>query len=138
MSRRNDSKERAISPVIGSVLLIAIVVIVMATFGAQVLTSGIYEAQPEAELVFDEDSETKITIGVKRASGLVESETTVRVQETGDEQSWVDGGGESGEINPGDTVSYDDESELSLDEGNTIQVISSDTLIDDYELKNSY
>ena len=72
MISSNNSRNRAVSPVIGSVLLVAIAVIVMVTLGVQVLSGEAFQEQPEAELVFDEDPDAslggELTIGVRRAT----------------------------------------------------------------------
>ena len=133
MTHRDDRRNRAVSPVIGVVLLVAIAVIAMAVLGTQVLGSGVIGSEPRAELVFDEDPTTnELTIGVRTASGLEGSETEVRVPERGQDVDW----GESGEIESGNTVTYNRFDLSDPNEGDTIQVISSSTLIDEHELRN--
>lgn len=124
--------QRGISPTIGVVLLVAIVTMAMALIGASVLGVGLLEDQPDADLVYAEDGGGNVTIGVKDATNLQASDTEIRLEGDGTCVDWQG----SGSIEEGDTMLVEaGDCPTSLSKGDVIQVISSDTLIDTYELR---
>ncbi len=105
-------RERAVSPVIGVVLLVAIAVLSATVVAAFVLDSGPNQPPPNTELVFEEDTD-EVTI-VLRSSATIEGDLEIRDDDNEGCETW------SGPIEQGEqlTVEFDscsaDTSELRI------------------------
>ena len=112
---------RAVSPVIGVVLMVAITVILAAVVGSFVLglASDVSETSPNAQISFNYDSETG-NVTLTHEGGSSFSSDSVRLTGPGGTISDLDGWG-NGQIRAGDpvTISISDD----VDEGDTLRVI---------------
>ncbi|WP_255193508.1 type IV pilin [Natronobeatus ordinarius] len=136
MQVRRLPADDAVSPVVGVILLVGIVVASMAIISTMVLGTP-FERTPDADLVYSEDdsgSDLEVTIAVASAEGLTEANTEIRVDgQTCDAWDGRD------DIEAGDTVTVTRGGcgGISL-EGETIQVIwssgSQSALVDSYDV----
>jgi flagellin-like protein len=115
---RNDN-ERAVSPVIGVILMVAITVILAAVIGAFVLGLGdqVSDTPPNAQIGFDFSTNS---VELSHDGGDNIQNDSVSITANGSEvttASWGDGT----EISAGDTINVTDESNLGS--GNTVRVI---------------
>lgn len=135
MKLRRPSGERGISVVIGTVLLVAIVAITMAIIAAALLGGDFYDRSPSADIIYEEDADGSVLIALTDVRGLSAGNTEIKLENGGSCGYW-DG---SGTLGKGDatTVEGSDCSE-SLEEGDVIQVIGAQTLLDTYELRGRY
>lgn len=130
MHGRTGSSDRAVSTVVGVVLLIGMIVMVMAVLGSQILGVGLFDRQPRAELVYEERSDDELIIGVEDATALSADDTRISL-ESGDEcRGWPG----SGDIESGDTVRIDT-THCSFTEDDVVQVIGSSSLLDTYRIR---
>lgn len=125
--RRLRADEDAVSPVVGVILLVGIVVASMAIISTMVL-GGTLEPAPNADVVY-EDSGGEVTIVFTSAKGLTEANTDVRI-----DGERCDGTLEgSGPID----VGYTEQIDLSNCSGDTIQIVwtsgSRSVIIDSHE-----
>ena len=131
--RRLSTDDDAMSPVVGTVLLVGIVVASMAIISSMVLGTP-FERTPDADLVYSESPDGNVTIAVASVDGLTESNTEVRLQGGHTCDVW-DG---SDDIEVGDAVTVSECDGNDLEEGKTIQIIwssgSQSALIDSYEV----
>ncbi|WIV67960.1 type IV pilin [Natrialbaceae archaeon AArc-T1-2] len=132
-------EDDGLSPVVGVVLLVGIVVSAMSLILFAVSGYGVFESEPSADLVYYEDSTgggLEVTIAVSEADRLSEGNTRVQVDGERCDDVW-DG---SGEVEPGDVVTFDCGG--GIDEGDTVQIVWSDgpgsheTLIDTYDVRD--
>lgn len=131
-SRRLRSDERAVSVVMGTVMLVGMVSIVMAVLAAGILGAGVFDQTPHAELICQEDDTGTVAIGFTDVRGLSAGNTEIRLQGEGSCGSW-DG---SGTLEKGDITIVDGgDCPDPLEPGDVLQVIGSDTLLDTYELR---
>ncbi|WP_226481333.1 polymer-forming cytoskeletal protein [Natrinema amylolyticum] len=130
--RRLQSDETAVSAVIGTVLLVGIATITMAILAAAILGVGLFEQPPDAELVYQEDEDGTVAIGLIDVRGLTADNTEIRLEGEGSCGNW-DG---SGDLERGDVTVVDgvDCSE-PLEENDVLQVIGSNLLLGTYELR---
>jgi len=117
---RNDN-ERAVSPVIGVILMVAITVILAAVIGAFVLGLGdqVSDTPPNAQIGFDFSTNS---VELSHDGGDNIQNDSVSITANGSEvttASWGDGT----EISAGDTINVTNESNLNLGSGNTVRVI---------------
>ena len=115
---RNDN-ERAVSPVIGVILMVAITVILAAVIGAFVLGLGdqVSDTPPNAQIGFDFSTNS---VELSHDGGDNIQNDSVSITANGSEvttASWGDGT----EISAGDTINVTNESNLGS--GNTVRVI---------------
>lgn len=130
--RRSSRDDRGVSVVVGTVLLIGMVTMAMAVLGAAVLSTDFIDSPPQAEFVYQEDGNGTVAIGLTDAQGLSASDTEIRLEGEGSCGTWYG----SGTLEKGDiTVLDDGDCPKSLEEGDVLQVISADTLLDTYEVK---
>lgn len=130
--RHFPEDSRGVSPVIGTILLVAIAVTSMAVVASGVLGSDLLNDSPSAEFVYDENVPGEVRIGVEEARGLYADDTEIRIEGGGTCGEW-DG---DGEITSGEVVSLSGtECSAPLTEGDVLQVISSGTLIDTYRVR---
>lgn len=124
--------DRAISPVIGVVLLVAIAVASSALVATAVLGGDFLDDSPSAELVYAEKDPGEVIVAVKEVSGLTRGGTEIRLAGGGDCGVW----GGSGDLEPGDTLRLNGtDCTESLDEGDVLQIVGGSTLVDTYELQ---
>lgn len=121
---RNDN-ERAVSPVIGVILMVAITVILAAVIGAFVLGLGdqVSDTPPNAQIGFDFSTNS---VELSHDGGDNIQNDSVSITANGSEvttASWGDGT----EISAGDTINVTDSltnvSKSDLGSGNTVRVI---------------
>ena len=124
--------DRGISVVIGTVLLVGIVTITMAVLATAILGTDFIDQSPEADIVYEEDRNGTVLIALADARGLSAENTELQLRGDGSCGSW-DGDGTLGK----GSVMLLEGSDCpdSLEEGDVIQVISSGTLVDTYELR---
>ena len=92
-------RERAVSPVIGVVLLVAIAVLSATVVAAFVLDAGPNQPPPNTELVFDESNDD-VTI-VLKSSATIEGDLEIRDDENEVCTTWA------GPIDQGETITVD-------------------------------
>lgn len=136
MRRRHpQSAERAVSVVIGTVLLLAIVVILMSILASAVLGVDFLDRSPSADIVYEEDENGTVLIALADARGLSADNTEIRLRTEGTCRTW-DG---SGTLGKGDAMLLEgSDCPESLEEGDVLQVIGAQTLLDTYELRGRY
>lgn len=104
----------------------------MAVIGTAVLGGGLFERPPEADIIFQEEGDGSVTIALRDARGLSADDTEIRLRGVGSCGTW-DG---SGELETGDRTNVDDaDCPGTLDEGDVLQVIAAETLIDTHEIR---
>jgi len=131
-----DGDERAVSPVIGVILMVAITVILAAVIGAFVIGIGDQQdSAPTASISFSQDTiDNEVEISHESGATLDASEIEVQIEGDGantysgtdfDDTSW------EGEISAGNTLVLGDDPDPDWADGNsgTITVVwnSSDT-----------
>ncbi|NUC73165.1 polymer-forming cytoskeletal protein [Haloterrigena sp. SYSU A558-1] len=124
--------DRGISIVIGTVLLVGIVTITMAILATAILGTDFIDRSPEADIVYEEDQNGTVLIALADARGLSAGNTELQLRGAGSCGSW-DGDGTLGKGSV--TLLEGSDCPDSLEEGDVIQVISSGTLVDTYELR---
>lgn len=132
MSPSFGDDERAISPVVGATLLIGLSVITMGIVGLAVFQFDVLTETPEADLVFDEAEDgSNLTVGVQsiNTDDLSKSDVTLSVRGEGCSETWEG----SGTLSQGDTNEFTD---CSFDDGDILQVIGRNALLDSYEASN--
>ncbi|MDF9745443.1 polymer-forming cytoskeletal protein [Natrinema sp. S1CR25-10] len=107
----------------------------MAVLAAGILGAGVFDQTPHAELMYQEDDTGTVAIGFTDVRGLSAGNTEIRLQGEGSCGNW-DG---SGDLEKGD-ITIVDSSDCSeaLEEGDVLQVIGSQTLLDTYRLQGKY
>jgi len=129
--RRSSRDDRGVSVVVGTVLLIGMVTMSMAVLGAAVLSTDLVDSPPRAEFVYQEEGGT-VSIGLTDVQRLTAGGTEIKLQDGGSCGTW-DG---SGDLEEGDITTVDgSDCGESLDKGDVLQVIGSETLLDTYELR---
>ena len=137
-----DGDERAVSPVIGVILMVAITVILAAVIGAFVIGIGDEQAaQPTVSFDWDQSSDT-VELSHQSGDTIQENEIEINVDggdggdiESGDPVAeWSDKNDPNDEIGAGASVSFhagaNNDADVELDDGDgTITVVweSSDT-----------
>lgn len=131
-----DEDERAVSPVIGVILMVAITVILAAVIAAFVLDLGQGQsANAQAGIEFDEESD---------GSGNQQVTATINSIERADSISFSEdcGGSVTGDVSSGDFDPLSAGSSITVDScssGDTIQIIGeyegSENVITEYEVK---
>ena len=124
-----NSDERAVSPVIGVILMVAITVILAAVIGAFVIGIGEdQEVQPTASFDFDFDTDDDlVTVSHSQGDSISEPDTVeVLVDGEGDDDPWVPE--EETEIGAGSQVVVNSNGEITdtaADEwsGETVSVV---------------
>ena len=110
--------DRAVSPVIGVILMVAITVILAAVIGTFVLglSDQVGSDTPRASFGFDWDSDTS-TVTVTHESGDSIATSNLKVTESGGNSpaTWTDGGD--------DEISSGDYTTVTSASGNTVRVI---------------
>jgi flagellin-like protein len=119
---RGGKDERAVSPVIGVILMVAITVILAAVIGTFVLGLGenVQSTAPSASFAFDYDSDDdELTITHESGDALDPTQVTVTgpIDEDGD--TW-DSINSVSEISAGDSITVEDDSPSS---GDTTRVV---------------
>ena len=114
------TEERAVSPVIGVILMVAITVILAAVVGSFVLGLGdrVSESAPTAQISFEYDSDAN-DVTLIHDGGSSFSSDSVNLIGSGGTDSDLDNWG-NGQVSAGDSVTVDISGE---DEGNTLRVI---------------
>lgn len=127
--------DRGISVVIGTVLLVGIVTITMAVLATAILGTDFIDQSPEADIVYEEDQNGTVLIALADARGLSAENTELQLRGEGSCGSW-DGDGTLGK---GSVMLLEgSDCSKSLEKGDVIQLIGSDTLIDTYELRGPF
>lgn len=132
---RSSNDDRGVSIVIGTVLLVGIVSIAMAVLGAAILGTDFVDQSPRAEFVYQEDRSGTVAIALSDVQRLIGDETEIKLRGEGSCGTWEG----SGALEDGDLtrVSWND-CPTDLEEGDVLQVIGSNTLLDTYELQGRY
>jgi len=125
------SEDRAVSPVIGVILMVAITVILAAVIGAFVigLGDGVSDTAPNANIQFEfTDGNENVTIRHGGGDSIDESAITFVVNDESVSASDAGGWGTNGTVSAGSTIDLNDstqdiEGEFPLDGGDTVQVI---------------
>lgn len=116
--------DRAVSPVIGVILMVAITVILAAVIGAFVLGLGdqIQQTTPQASFSFDYDNEGNVMI-THDGGQSIPAEQLYVVGHVGGDEAWTDIPGSS--LEPGDDVRAGTSVTVNVEgqEGETIRVI---------------
>ena len=111
------TEERAVSPVIGVILMVAITVILAAVVGAFVLglADGVTESAPTAQISFEYDSgEEEVTLIHDGGSSFQADRVSLLGTEEYDLDGW------DGTVSAGDST---DSIELNEDSGNTLRLV---------------
>jgi len=127
--------DRAVSPVIGVILMVAITVILAAVIGTFVLGLGdqLQATTPQASFGFDtEQSKEKVSIthesgdSIEAANLQVSAQTNFTAEDGGtadnSSMTWVQAGGSSGDVSAGDSVTIQAETDEDF-AGDTIRVV---------------
>ncbi|PCR89528.1 type IV pilin [Natrinema ejinorense] len=130
-SRRLPWDERAVSPVIGTVLLVGIVAMTMTLLGTALFGGGLFEQSSSAEFTYQTESGT-VKIGVTDVRGLSADDTEIRIKGGPSCGTW-DG---SGSIEKGDVTEIDS-TDCSFSNGDVIQIVTPDRLLDTYEVRGT-
>ena len=102
-----DGDERAVSPVIGVILMVAITVILAAVIGAFVIGIGEdQEVQPSASFNFDFEGDSELTVSHSTGDTITSTET-LEVVIDGESEDWSDDLSGSDEVSAGDQVDID-------------------------------
>jgi len=125
--------DRAVSPVIGVILMVAITVILAAVIGTFVLGLGdqLQATTPQASFGFDtEEDKTKVAITHESGDSIEAANLKVSAQTNfgpeggtlnqNSSMTWVEAGGSSGDVSAGDGTTIEAESDFA---GDTIRVI---------------
>lgn len=114
------TEDRAVSPVIGVILMVAITVILAAVIGSFVLglASDVSEASPTAQISFEYDSGAG-DVTLIHEGGSTFSNDAVRLTGTGGTNDDLDGWGTT-QVRAGDSITVDISQES---EGDTLRVI---------------
>lgn len=128
--------DRAVSPVIGVILMVAITVILAAVIGTFVLGLGdqVQNDTPRVSFGFETaDEKNNVTISHESGDSVQASNLNITAQTTftesgatspnGTSLSWTDAGGSSGDVNAGSSVTI--EGENGDFSGDTIRVVYS-------------
>ncbi|AGB32806.1 Type II secretory pathway component [Natrinema pellirubrum DSM 15624] len=130
--RRSSRDDRGVSVVVGTVLLIGMITMAMAVLGAAVLSTDLVDSPPRAEFVYQEDGNGTVAIGLTDVQKLTADGTEIKLEGEGSCGMWGSGGDlEEGAV----TTVEDGDCPDSLEEGDVIQIIGAETLIDTYELR---
>ena len=115
------TEERAVSPVIGVILMVAITVILAAVVGSFVLGLGdrVSETAPTAQISFEYDSSATQSVTLFHDGGSSFSSDNVRLTGSGGTDNNLEDWG-NGQVSAGDSVTVEIPDE---DEGNTLRVI---------------
>lgn len=113
MSNRNEilGADRAVSPVIGSFLMVLVVVVAFGAFLSPMLLPSVQEAEPNANVEITFDGDETATVTYWNGETLQASQVTILVDgEQAASQFW-------GTVRPGDSVS------IPVEPGDSVQVI---------------
>ena len=115
------TEERAVSPVIGVILMVAITVILAAVIGAFVLgIGGDQEQTPQASISLDLDSDTdgsgEIAIEITHNGGQTIELDDVGLSINGSFSDGIDDFGSVSDVDEGDTLSSGESIEITQDE----------------------
>lgn len=132
-------EDRGVSPVIGVVLMIGILVTITAVIGAFVLGFSPTQAPPDTEMAYIEEGAAGVGVQVVMDTGQEVDSGNIEFQL--DDGTQCEAWGENGAISTGDgtVLSYCDGEDL--EEGDTVQVIWTDdtesrsAIIDSYEMR---
>ncbi|WP_396613372.1 type IV pilin (plasmid) [Haloferax sp. S1W] len=115
------SESRAVSPVIGVILMVAITVILAAVIGTFVLGLGdqVGDSAPQASFSFDYDESTG-DLSVSHESGDPIEATQLNVSYSGTSYDWNG----TGTVGAGDTADYPG---ASLSDGDVVRVVWTST-----------
>lgn len=155
MNRSLRSEARAVSPVVGVVLMVGITVVLMGAVGAFVLNAGPGTSPPDADFVMTEfENNSNTTVDIRYAGGgddvvlkenvevIVDGEQACDGPDGEDQVEWNDG---SGAFDIGDSVEvvrYGQDCDDELDPGNVVRVIwtsddgTTSTILADHEIRN--
>ncbi|OLZ39057.1 hypothetical protein A6E15_19460 [Natrinema saccharevitans] len=128
--RRLNHSNRAVSTVLGMVLMVGIITMSMAVLAAALLSGGLYDHQPRAEFVYQEKASGEVLIGVESVQSLAAGDTRIQVKGGSGCGSW----GGSGSLEKGAVTAVGDGS-CSLAAGDVIQIVGDSVLLDSYKLR---
>lgn len=131
MIEGSSEEERAVSPVIGVILMVTITVILAAVIGTFVLGLGddLGDSGPQASLSFDQDGDT-VTVAHNGGDTLSDSATIEGSADIdSDDEDAVEG------LSPGQTATIDLDGTYS--EGETINIVDDETVVGSFELTES-
>lgn len=138
MSQAASGDQRAISPVIGGILMVGLAIAAMTLVGLLVSSGTFVQSPAEADLVFEEDG-NDIIIGVASAIDLNEEDVTIQLNPGGECEGVWDG---SGSIDQGDTVRVSNsDCDGTIQPGTELQIVHStgigQQLLETYEVRGS-
>ncbi|NEU57094.1 type IV pilin [Halorussus sp. MSC15.2] len=135
-------EERAVSPVIGVILMVAITVILAAVIGTFVLGLGdrVSQAQPTAQFTFDYANNASdqagstadyVNVTHDGGDGVESSQLKITVDDvTAWDENGIKGGngfaeqsGWSGKLTAGSSISIYDDADAKIEDGQTVKVI---------------
>ena len=120
-----DGDERAVSPVIGVILMVAITVILAAVIGAFVIGIGDDQEQvPQASWDFSFAEEDNVEITHDGGDTINADRITVNI-EGQDPSDWADGSDETDSITAGDRYESSEDSDVSdeVGEGDEVRLV---------------
>ncbi|MFC7115835.1 type IV pilin [Natronoarchaeum sp. GCM10025703] len=122
-----DDDERAVSPVIGVILMVAITVILAAVIGAFVIGIGDDQQEvPTASFNFDQSGSSPVEVDVTHQSGDTLQQGNIDVTVDGDQAESGSGNpvwASTGEITAGSSVTVDHKDGSQLAGGETIRIV---------------
>jgi flagellin-like protein len=115
------SEERAVSPVIGVILMVAITVILAAVIGTFVLNlgQGIQQTAPQASFSFDYNSDTNVTITHETGDTIDAARLTTSGLEAGSVE-WDGHNGLTGSVSAGTSAEFNNSANWN---GETVRVV---------------
>ncbi|WP_396611914.1 type IV pilin [Haloferax sp. S1W] len=110
------TEDRAVSPVIGVILMVAITVILAAVIGTFVLGLGdqVQETAPQASFAFDYDGTDLV---ITHESGEAVNNDSVTIVDPSNENNWPDS---DGKITAGDSYNL---TSLNANDGDTVRIV---------------
>ncbi|WP_424009414.1 type IV pilin [Haloferax denitrificans] len=119
------SESRAVSPVIGVILMVAITVILAAVIGTFVLGLGdqVGDTAPQASFSFDYDGEQEITITHESGDAIAGDQLSVVIPSDLTADTVSKKIGTDGKMNAGDTIVVELATGDSLDDGDEVRLV---------------
>jgi len=115
------TEERAVSPVIGVILMVAITVILAAVIGTFVLNlgQGIQQTAPQASFSFDYNTDTNVTITHETGDTIDAARLTTSGLEAGSVE-WDGHNGLTGSVSAGTSAEFNNSANW---DGETVRVV---------------
>ncbi|AFK20143.1 type IV pilin [Haloferax mediterranei ATCC 33500] len=119
------TEDRAVSPVIGVILMVAITVILAAVIGTFVLGLGdqVSETAPQASFSFDYDGVDTLTITHESGEQIDGGLVTITGPITTDGTAWESQTGGTATISAGASITVQDQGTDGFSDGETVRVV---------------